>query len=177
MTDLAPYLPSDTKSQGCIIITTQRPQSQRITKDFYVMELQSLNEERGAKLLFSYLERDPTDETGSDLAHEISAIVGGLPLAITTIGGYINDSGSSLKEFLGIMKQSSNAWEETHDKKLKNYERTLSTVFEIALKELPSNARNLIIILAFLNPDSIPEEILLAVDDSEEVKFLSNRAE
>lgn len=174
--DLETYLPTETKSRGSVIVTTQRPRSRQITKEFYNIELQSFDEELGAKLLFKYLERDPADETEKALARETSAIVGGLPLAIATIGGYINESESSVEEFLHIMKRSSNAWEDTQHTQTKHYEKTLGTVFDIALKELPPGARNLIDILAFLNPDSIPESILIAPHDNEEVKFLSSKA-
>lgn len=158
-------------------MTTQRPRSRQITKDFYNIELQSFDEELGAKLLFKYLEQDPVDDAERALARETSMIVGGLPLAIATIGGYINESESSVAEFLQILKRSSNAWEDTQDTKTKHYEKTLGTVFDIALKELPNGARNLIDILAFLNPDSIPEGILIAPHDNEEVKFLSKKSE
>ncbi|KAI4251991.1 MAG: hypothetical protein LQ352_004528 [Teloschistes flavicans] len=177
--DLEMYLPTETATRGSVIVTTQRPRSQRITKDFYNIELLSFDEEIGAQSPFKYLEREPTDETESDLARETSAIVGGLPLAIATIGGYIKESESSVEEFLQIMKRSSNAWEDTQHTKLKHYERTLGTVFDIALNELKKYpaARKLIDILAFLNPDNIPEGILVAPHDSEEVKFLSSKAE
>lgn len=175
--DLETYLPIETKSRGSVIVTTQRPKSRQITKEFYNIELQSFHEELGAKLLFKYLERDPADETEKGLARETSAIVGGLPLAIATIGGYINESESSVEEFLDIMKRSSNAWDDTQHTKMKHYEKTLGTVFDIALKELPTGTRSLIDILAFLNPDSIPEGILIAPHDNEEVKFLSSKAE
>lgn len=174
--DLETYLPTETKSRGSVIVTTQRPRSQRITKDFYNIELLSFDEDLGAQSLFKYLEREPADENESNLARETSAIVGGLPLAIATIGGYIKESESSIEEFLQIMKQSSNAWEDTQPTKLRHYERTLGTVFDIALAELPSAARSLINILAFLNPDAIPEGILIAPHENEEVRFLSKKA-
>lgn len=174
--DLEPYLPTETKNRGSVIVTTQRPRSRRITRSFYNIELHSFDEEVGAKLLFKYLERAPSDEAEQNLAQETSRIVGGLPLAIATIGGYINESESSVAEFLEIMKRSSNAWEDTQHTKIVQYERTLGTVFDIALKELPPKTRNLIEILAFLNPDSIPEGILNAPDDDDEVNFLSNKA-
>lgn len=156
--DLEMYLPTETEARGSVIVTTQRPRSQRITKDFYNIELLSFDEETGAQSLFKYLEREPTDEAESNLARETSAIVGGLPLAIATIGGYIKESESSVEEFLQIMKRSSNAWEDTQHTKLKHYERTLGTVFNIALSELEKYpaARKLIDILAFLNPVGQP---------------------
>ena len=175
--DLETYLPTETKSRGSVIVTTQRPRSRQITKEFYNIELQSFDEELGARLLFKYLERGPADEAEELLARETSRIIGGLPLAIATIGGYINESESSVEEFLHIMKRSFNAWEDTQDTQTKHYEKTLGTVFDIALKELPPGARNLIDILAFLNPDYIPEGILIAPHDNEEVKFLSKKAE
>ncbi|KAL9103692.1 MAG: hypothetical protein Q9163_001286 [Psora crenata] len=175
--DLETYLPTETKNRGSVIVTTQRPRSRRITRSFYNIELHSFDEDQGAKLLFKYLEREPNHEAEENLARETSCIVGGLPLAIATIGGYINESESSVAEFLEIMKRSSNAWEDTQHTKVMHYERTLGTVFDIALKELPPKTRNLIEILAFLNPDSIPEGILNAPHDDDEVSFLGNKAD
>ncbi|KAL9015104.1 MAG: hypothetical protein Q9173_000285 [Seirophora scorigena] len=176
--DLEMYLPTETEARGSVIVTTQRPRSQRITKDFYNIELLSSNGETWVQSLFKYLEREPTDEAESNLARETSAIVGGLPLAIATIGGYIKESESSVEEFLQIMKRSSNAWEDTQHTKLKHYERTLGTVFNTALSELKNYpaARKLINILAFLNPDNIPKGILVSPHDNEKVKFLSSKA-
>lgn len=175
--DLEAYLPTETRSQGSIIVTTQRPRSRQITRSFHNIELESFNEQVGAALLFRHLERLPVDEAEENLARETSRIVGGLPLAIATIGGYINESESSVAEFLEIMKRSSNAWEDSLHTKVLQYERTLGTVFDLALKELNPQTRNLIDILAFLNPDSIPESILIGPHDAEEVDFLNNKAE
>ncbi|KAL8897522.1 MAG: hypothetical protein Q9207_007174 [Kuettlingeria erythrocarpa] len=125
------------------------------------------------------LEREAADEAEADLARETSAIVGGLPLAIATIGGYIKESESFIVEFLQIMKRSSNAWEDTQHIKMQHYEKTSGIVFDIALKELSKypKDRKLVDILAFLNPDSIPEGILIAPHNSEEVDFLSSKAD
>jgi hypothetical protein len=49
------------------------------------------------------------------------------------------------------------------------YERILRTVCDVALFELPENVVSLLEILAFLNPDEIPETVLL---DSCQVQFL-----
>ena len=107
--DLKTYLPTETKSPGSVIVTTQRPKSRQITKEFYNIELQNFNEELDAKLLFMHLERDPADETERALVRETSAIVENLPLIIAIIEKYINESESSVEEFLHIMNVFLNA--------------------------------------------------------------------
>lgn len=81
--------------------------------------------------------------------------MGGLPLAITTIGGHIKQTGLTLSEFLRELKESNNSWSSSGEFFVENYEKTLRTVFDIVLKKLKSGAQSLLHILAFLNPDCI----------------------
>jgi len=43
----------------------------------------------------------------------------------------------------------------------KQYDKTLRSVFNIALSEVPPRTREFLNILAFLDPDCIPEEIFI----------------
>lgn len=147
---LEPYIPMHTRTRSSVIITTQLPKFPKINDDFSRIEVLSLDQDNSAQLLYKYLERAAKDDN-------IAEITGGLPLAVTTIAGYISESESSLEEFLEVMKRSSNAWQDSKNTCIRNYDKTLGTVFDIALAELPENARKLINILAFLNPDCVPE--------------------
>lgn len=55
------------------------------------------------------------------------------------------------------------------------YERTLQTVCDVALSELSDDAENLLEILAFLNPDEIPEAMV--VDGCKEQSLISLKLE
>jgi len=119
-----------------------------------------MNEE-GSRLLFEYLGRKPTDEKEEIAGGKLSEILGGLPLAIATIAGYINESGMPIAQFLDEMKSSSKAWQIGSLSAIQQYEKSLETVFEIALKELPEEAKTLLNILCLLNPDYISEDLFI----------------
>lgn len=55
---------------------------------------------------------------------------------MATIGGYINQSGSSLVEYIETMKSSSNAWTASAVGPVNQYEKNLETVFDIAITEI-----------------------------------------
>ena len=77
--------------------------------------------------------RESITENGEDTVYEILNIVGGLPLAITTIGGHIKQTGLTLSEFLRELKESNNSWSSSGEFFVENYEKTLRTVFDIVL--------------------------------------------
>ena len=162
---LAEYIPRNPVSQSAVIVTTQLRFFKRFSDVFLDLPLESLDAAAGFGLLFETLGKDrcARDEKEEDTVYEILNIVGGLPLAITTIGGHVSQSGSTLSEFLKHLKQSNSIWAISGKSFVENYENTLRTVFDIALRELPSdNARSFLHILAFLNPDHIPEEMFLS---------------
>ena len=56
-------------------------------------------------MLLQYLERpDPKKDPERDLAQQISGLVGGLPVAISHVAGYVAYSECSLSELLEIFK-------------------------------------------------------------------------
>lgn len=92
------------------------------------------------------------------MARKISEAVGGLPLAIAAVAGYV--ARFPLDKFLSSFQESSKFWAAEKRPVLGQYDQTLNTVFNIALGDLEIDSRKLLDILAFLNPDKIPEGIL-----------------
>ena len=123
--------------------------------------LEPISRDTAAALLFKYIQAEPVDEKEEEIARELSDTVDGLPLAIAIIGGYINQSESNLVEFIGKLKTSSDAWTASAVSPVNQYEKSLETVFDIAITGLSDNARRMIGILAFLHPDHIPEELFV----------------
>jgi hypothetical protein len=146
---------------------------------FKKVEVTNFGREERSDLLFRYLERslDEINEDETEVACQISDILGGLPLAIATMGGYMNESECPLDAFLTNIKKSSNAWEAGAVGPVQQYEKTLETVFQIALGELPPSTQDFINILAFLNHDSIPEELFLTQSGDPSLPFLKKREE
>ena len=100
-------------------------------------------------------------------SQRISRVLGGLPVAIAHVAGYIHKSHVSLSEFSAIYKkrdQSWRIWSQNCRAWNYQYDRSLNTVWEIALTELTPAAREMVNILSMLSPDNIPESILFAND-------------
>ena len=171
------YIPRNPVSQGGMIITTQIQYFKQFTNVFLDLPLESLDTRAGFDLLFKTMGKDrgSISEKEEDTVYEILNIVGGLPLAITTIGGYIHQTDLILSEVLREMKQSNDIWSSSGNYLVQNYEKTLRTVFDIVLKELEPEARGLLQILAFLNPDCIPEEMFLSYKGKDTFLQLLNK--
>lgn len=153
------YLPVNLSGHGSAIITTQKAHISSLTNNFYKIELQPLKVSEGARLLCEISGKTPGNEE-EDIRREICDWVGGLPLAIVTIAGYMKCSSSSAAEIFASLKRSSTIWASSGEESIRNYEKTLSTVFDLALSEIGLDSRHLLRIMAFLRPEGIPEELL-----------------
>ena len=146
---------------GSILITTQDPDIAATASR--EIRLKPLAGEDGASLLLSYLhhgDQSDTYEKARSICHEL----GGLPLAIVHVAGYVRQSQISLSKFLKEYQAAySQNFADNYTSLYKTqYERTYSTVWSIALNELRTDARDFIDTLAFFSPDSVPEDIFLA---------------
>jgi len=170
------FFPDNLAGKGSIIVTTQKAHMS-ITRDFPKMPLGPLPADIGSQLLFKIYEKTPKDDLEESTAHEISTWVGGLPLAIVTLAGYMKCSSSSPAELFASLKRSSKSWVSSGEGSILNYDKTLATVFNIALGELSENARHLVDILAYLNPDHVSEELLTSPHSLPTLKFLNDEDE
>ncbi len=164
MDELEPFFPTSTKANSSVVLTTQMSECTPVTKNFTRFQLQSFEPADASKLLFKCLGREPENEDEEEAAKQVLKILHGLPPAIAAIGGYIQQSKFSIPEFLGNLRRSFHAWEArvigSAKRSQKQYEKAPETVFDIALNESDSQARKLINVLAFVNPDGLPEDIL-----------------
>jgi hypothetical protein len=109
-----------------------------------------------------YPDAKPSEEEAAAAA-DLSTEVGGLPLAIAHIGGYVAQSSYTLARFREIAKQRyPQIWMAEAPSTIRDYQKRLAIVWDFALEQLSPDAAILIDILAFLNPDGIPEAMLLA---------------
>jgi hypothetical protein len=95
-----------------------------------------------------------------DAAREISRVLGGLPLAINQISGFIVQQKLALKDFLPLYQKNAMRIDA---RKLKrgDYGHTLSTVWELSLAQLSGISSTLQKLLCFFDPDKIHESVLL----------------
>jgi hypothetical protein len=168
---IAPYWPSVSKTQASIIVTTQK-QGSLIRWTTHKIHLTPFKPEDGTSFLMKQLDIDPNDSE-REQAEEISDLVQGLPLTLNYVSGYIRNSGCSMLEYLEMHHESSNLWEGDNESDNWMYERTQATVFDIAFARLSEDATKLLRILAFLNPEGVPECMLISDHSEDHLQFLS----
>ncbi|KIX07637.1 uncharacterized protein Z518_02290 [Rhinocladiella mackenziei CBS 650.93] len=171
---LAHYWPKNSQSRGSVLITTQKSDFSPISKIFVELPLESLSSHEGADLVFNHLRGSSSTEQDKAAAATISELVGGLPLALVTVSGYIRASACSLAEYRANFTRSSRIWTRGNKETAGGYEKTLATVFSLALSELSTDASSLLNILAFLNPDSVPESIFRKRQNNADLDFLGD---
>ncbi|KAF7676169.1 hypothetical protein GT037_005674 [Alternaria burnsii] len=172
------YLPDNIKGCGATIITTQKAHISKLTANFHKIELQEMSPDVGAELLLKLLDERPhVSDDDRYVAREVSEWVGGLPLALVTIGGYVKTSGTEISKVFARLKRSSRVWADRGDDAVHNYQKTLATVFNVALGALSPNARHFIDLMAFLNPDRTPEELFTQPQKVKTLEFLNDEDE
>jgi hypothetical protein len=160
---IEPYWPSG--NAGSIIITSQRPNLVQISGGCEIA-LSPLQAQDGGALLLKHL-RIPLTESSPRFkaAVAIADTVGGLPVAISHIAGYIEKSQSTLGEFnemYATREQSNRIWSEDCQNWTHQYQLTLETTWDIALQELPPKPRALINVLAMLDAEAVSEDLLFS---------------
>ena len=86
-------------------------------------------------------------------------MLGGLPLAVNQISGFIVQQRLTMEAFLPLYERNS-VKIDARKVVRGNYEHTLSTVWELSLGQLSGPSRTLQTILAFLDPDKVHESVL-----------------
>lgn len=148
--------PASTK--GSVIITC-RSHSLAAKRATEVMHLRCFSTETGVDVLYSLTGLQPSSESDASAAKELFQLLGGLPLAMVQISEFINDRGYLYEEMLPVFKKSANRIFAKSGAPVQ-YEHTLGTVWDVSFERLSNESRALLNILAFFEPDLIPESIL-----------------
>ena len=102
----------------------------------------------------------PSDvESNANTARSICTVLGGLPLAIAQMAGFIAQRKIHLSEFLPLYKQNA-AKIDSRQVGTVDYEHTLSTVWLISLEQLSGASEILQKLMAFLEPSAVSESLL-----------------
>jgi len=166
---LKAYWPSST--HGSILITSQNAELAQVT--LLEIPLKPFDKLEGKNLLFEHIHGDQTSSEQSKNAELISHALGGLPLAIAHVAGYIRQSKVSPADFLKLLEERSNSARIFNkDTLLFQYDKTLRVVNDIALQKLDEDALKLIQILSMMNPDGVPEDMLYGDHDEPALSFL-----
>ena len=176
----ARYLPMNfDKTQGSVLVTTRWSNSIR-PSGAPIMELGALALDEGRQMLLLSMQHDLNhgqlrSHPEYKLAGEIASLVDRLPLALAHIAGYVQVSGCSLTDFVQL-------WNERHrstrvslplvDSSTISTDKALETVWAIGLREVTSDAKELLNILAFLDSENIQRKLLVGEHKELSLDFL-----
>ncbi|OQV00974.1 NB-ARC domain-containing protein [Cladophialophora immunda] len=156
MESLTPYRPR--LGHGSLLLTSQNAGLRSQTT--HNIPLKPFGEEEGASFLLKQLngEHPPTE---NDDAISLCKELGGLPLAIAHVAGYMAESDVSVKDTLDMFTQRRESAEIFNTKPDTTfvYSKALDFVWDVALRELVDDTLRLMHVLSMLNPEGVPEEM------------------
>lgn len=160
------FLPS---GQGHILLTTRM---QALGGLAYGVQVESMDQEIGTLFLLRRAGLHPPDastlnNTTTDflLAQEIVQGLGGLPLALDQAGAYIEETASSLQEYLDFYHSYRLELLQRRGGLTTDHPEAVATTWALAFTQIENSdpvATDLLRFCAFLDPDAIPEELLFA---------------
>lgn len=180
--EILQYLPTDPlNTNGSILITARKSNLNALSKlKYQPLELGALTLDEGRQLLLLSMQPDLDQrqlKTHPEykLAGEIASLAERLPLALAHIAGYLQVSKCTLTDFVQL-------WNERrrHTKGLVSQDsplslstdRALETVWNIGLREVTIDARELLDILAFLDSETIQRGLLVGEHEEPSLDFL-----
>lgn len=135
--------------------------------------------ETGSAALLNFLGADQTSNPNLEEAKAITTALGGLPLALHQIGGFIVHRKVPLHKFLALYERNAASIDSKSAKNM-DYNHTLAAVWEMSLEKLSGNAKALHMLLSFLDPDCVQESLLREESGSVEnpdLEFLQDEME
>jgi hypothetical protein len=119
---------------GSILITS-RDSTVAFGTSAETIHFHPFDEETSVAAFMRLIGRDPDSDSDRDAARDISQALGGLPLAINQISGFIVQQKLALKDFLPLYQKHA---AKIDSRKLKrgDYGHTLGTVWELSLAQL-----------------------------------------
>jgi hypothetical protein len=145
--------------QGSILITTRDASAVHspASAGFHVQPFDKIF---GSQVLINLVGLDLDSSPNREIAEAITETLGGLPLALNQISGFIVQRRMPLQDFLPLYEKNS---AKIHARKtgIGGYEHTLSTVWEMAMTKLSGDSRTLLNMLPYFQPDGIDEATLL----------------
>ena len=160
--DLDPYLPMNVEGRGFVIITSRVGFEDPGLKNTGHVEVEGLNQDDSVTLLLKYSKQQTLNETKMSAAKGVSALVGGLPLAITIIAGYLTQPVNDIVRFHETLERSTGHSEHEVAPSASQVRAALEAVLSTVLRALPEQSRQLVEIFAFLNPDHIHTDMFKA---------------
>lgn len=147
---------------GCVgsILITSRDSTAAFSLASEGCQITPFDTDTGAQALLHILGVEPDSECNQEDAKAVTSAMGGLPLALNQIGGFMIQRKIPLRYFLPIYNRNS-ASVDAKGIVGTDYGHTLATVWEMALGKITGSAKVLHEMLSFLNPDNIPPALLV----------------
>ncbi|HEY6540972.1 MAG TPA: tetratricopeptide repeat protein, partial [Ktedonobacteraceae bacterium] len=159
------YLP--TAPQGLVLLTTRSQVTHGIAK---CLDIDKLDPDDGALLLLRRLGRlaadvlfDHASEQERDQAREIAIMLGGHPLAIDQAGAYVDENGGNLHRYPDLYARRRTYLLTTRGGLLPDHPESVATTLSLSIEKVEQEddaALELLRCIAFLYPDTIPDELL-----------------
>jgi tetratricopeptide (TPR) repeat protein len=159
------FLPN--RGSGHILLTTHLQSMSGIAKR---IEVANMTPEEGALFLLrraNIIEPDAQLDDVSEADHTqalaVSELLGGLPLALDQAGAYIEETASSLSDYITLYNTQRMTLLRERGSFAVDHPESVATTWSLSfqkLKTLNPATVELLHFLAFLHPDAIPEEII-----------------
>ncbi|GCE32070.1 hypothetical protein KDA_75540 [Dictyobacter alpinus] len=154
--------------EGHVLLTTRAQAMGRLA---HRLDVEEMSEEIGALFILRRSGRI-SSEGGMDDASEVDRLaardlvreLGGLPLALDQAGAYMEESSCSITEYLQLYRKESLALLARRGGIVNDHPAPVSTTWSISFTEVESlqpAAADLLRVCAFLDPDAIPEELVV----------------
>ncbi|GKT43468.1 uncharacterized protein ColSpa_03649 [Colletotrichum spaethianum] len=151
------------EGSGSVLITSRDPLAKRLySSNSSGLDLEPLSDADGGALFLKLTGSDiVSEEDPEKVAQDISRSLAGLPLAIAQMAGIIRRQDLSLSEFQSIYEEDKHRialYNTKYNASTKAYKHSIATVW--AFEKLTAEAKGLMKLILFMDPDIIQENIL-----------------
>lgn len=167
--DVAMFNELPSTEGGCVLLTTRSQVTGPFTRS---LDLERMTPEEGAifllrraKLVEPQAPIEQACQENQDAAKAISRLLDGLPLALDQAGAYIEETGCSLWGYVECYQTQRATLLNRRGYPVIDHPASVTTTFSLAFARIEQTnqaAADLLRVCAMLDPDAIPEELLLA---------------
>jgi tetratricopeptide (TPR) repeat protein len=153
--------------RGHTLLTTRAASMGRLA---HPIEVDALDDESGALLLLRLTYRlasdaalEQAEASERAIALQITQELGGLPLALDQAGAYIEETHSSLADYLQLYRSERTDLLKARGGLVPDHPEPVATTWSLSFAQVQARsaaAADLLRACAFLHPDAIPEEII-----------------
>jgi hypothetical protein len=147
--------------KGNVIITSRDPFMALESQVAHSVRVEPLNKVESYELFCKITNHD----TGTKCPRQLDQFLddwGGMPIALTQIGGFVRENDLTWKDFIEIYTENAPLLH-AHKIDTWQYEHSIATAFSI--DRLDAQSKGILWALTFFDPDHIPNELLMLAFD------------